>query len=920
MALRAETKTTFEAAHVIQPIYTGGSVGLSSDGHILATSLGEDVILSNLASGQHLAKIEGDGDTITTLALSPDASFIAICSRTLSMRIFALTHSDGYSSLDVQLVRSLKPHTGPVVTITIDSTSTLLATGAADGSIKIWDIRGGFTTHTFHGHSGIVSALHFFQISDDTSGAEAKDQKRKTKGSNNEKDVDMLVNQSEMTIGYRLASGGEDGRIRIWDLHKRKSLATLDSHVSVVRSLDYSQSNHILLSASRDRTVIVWSSRTWKSTTTVPVLESVESVGFVENDEYFFIGGESGMLRIFSLQGKEITQEQKAAPESEAIVNTITFDELSFILTIHADQALKLHSLASLAGKHASNSVAPLPIIKRISGSHDEVIDLAYVGMDNSLMALATNSEDIRLVSMIAETSEDDFASKTFGSEVALLRGHTDVIITIDTDWSGRWLATGAKDNTARLWRLDPATSSFECYATFTGHAESINAVALPNLIPAEGSKARSDPLNHPPAFMITGSQDRTIKKWDIAANRSATSTGSKAAYTRKAHDKDMNAIDISHSSTMFASASQDRTVKIWDVETGESIGVLRGHKRGVWSVAFSPSDMPTISSDSGTMSGNRGMAVTGGGDKTVRIWSLNDFSCLKTFEGHTNTVLKVLWLPFEKDKAKSGSTKGPQVASAASDGLVKVWNGQSGECDATLDNHTDRVWALVVRPSFREPQTADELTLELASGSADSTITFWHDTTSKTAHESVKQASARIEQDQELQNYMQANNYREAIVLALQLNHPRRLLELFTKVMDSSDKDETSLSGKIGVDQVLGSLGDEQLWKLLIRIRDWNTNARTARVAQHIMNCLFRSYPKDKFINLQKRRLLIKVDNDEDDAEAAEDAPRNKRSGENIRDVLNGLKAYTDKHYARLEKIAEERCVLMWTLQMMET
>lgn len=59
MAYKAELKTTFEPERVIQPIYTGGSVALSQDGRILASCLGEDALLTDLATGDHLARIEG---------------------------------------------------------------------------------------------------------------------------------------------------------------------------------------------------------------------------------------------------------------------------------------------------------------------------------------------------------------------------------------------------------------------------------------------------------------------------------------------------------------------------------------------------------------------------------------------------------------------------------------------------------------------------------------------------------------------------------------------------------------------------------------------------------------------------------------------------------------------------------------------
>ena len=869
------------------------------------------------------------------------------------MRIFALSPSaTSDAAIDARLVRSLKPHTAPVVTSAIDSTGTLLATGGADGVVKVWDIRRGFTTHTFHGHSGVISALHFFQVEVSVEEPRSKSRKRKSR---HEQDAPITLDDAsvEATSGYRLASGGEDGKIRIWDLHKRKSAATLDSHVSVVRSLDYSSANQMLLSASRDKTVIAWDSKSWQAKVTVPVLESVESAGFVANGECFYTGGESARLRMWDVSGRERTEEQEAGTETEAILDVCHYGNLPFVLSVHADQMLIMHSLEPLVQMSSDAIIEPLPVVRRISGTHDEVIDLAYIGKDSNLLALATNSEDIRLISLdrasgAKDPSDDSGHAPYFGADVGLLKGHDDIIITLDTDWSGHWLATGAKDNTAKLWRLDPVNSSFTCYATFTGHAESISAVSLPHAVPQVGSQAYNNPLDHPPGFLITGSQDKTVKRWDISLKASkSASSAIKATYTRKAHDKDINALDTSYSTSLalFASASQDRTVKIWDLETGESVGVLRGHKRGVWSVAFSPPSTPNIAGESGTSSGNRGMAVTGSGDKTVRIWSLNDYSCLRTFEGHTNSVLKVLWLPVPKNVEKKRNVRGVQVASAAGDGLVKVWDAQSGECAATLDNHIDRVWALAVKPTRTDSpaqaatttenddeeaeEDSSEPALELVSGSADSTMTFWTDTTLLTSQKSASRATARVEQDQELQNHIHSQNYREAIVLALQLNHPKRLLDLFVRVLDLEQKDEGSLTGSKGVDEVLATLADEQLWRLMLRLRDWNASARTSRVAQRIMYALFRLYPKEKFVQLRKRRGKREegeeIENADDDLAdgVAGLGLENQRSkagrNESIKDVLDGLKAYTERHYGRLEKMGEERWVLLWTLQQMD-
>lgn len=60
MASRASVvTTTYEPDKIIQPVYTGGNVALDIEGRILATCLGEDALLTDLTSGESLARIEG---------------------------------------------------------------------------------------------------------------------------------------------------------------------------------------------------------------------------------------------------------------------------------------------------------------------------------------------------------------------------------------------------------------------------------------------------------------------------------------------------------------------------------------------------------------------------------------------------------------------------------------------------------------------------------------------------------------------------------------------------------------------------------------------------------------------------------------------------------------------------------------------
>ncbi|KAF2014707.1 WD40 repeat-like protein [Aaosphaeria arxii CBS 175.79] len=881
MSQRTAIKTTYAVERTLQPIYAGGSIALSEDGRILAACLGEDAVLTDLRNGKELARVEGDGEVITAMALTPSASHLIVCSRSLSMQIYALQPSElEQDSIQVKRLQALRPHATPVVSLAVDPTGTLLATGGADGIVKIWDIRAGYFTHTFHGHGGVISALHFFQVEagkDDLTNSK----KRKRNQSKQELETSTTVDGSDNEVEWRLASGAEDGKIRIWDLHKRKSIAVLDSHFSVVRTLEFSPEQNSLLSGSRDKTVILWDAQTWKTKRTIAALEGIESAGFLREGQVIYTGGENGCIRLWTPDsGREITREQPEGVETDAIVDTLFFPSLTYIISVHADQVLKFHSLDPLNSSLVIETLEPLPIFRRVSGTHDEVIDLAYVGSDKSLLALNTNSEDVRIVTLESTNSnaEDMKDGKYFGADVALLQGHEDIIICLDVDWSGHWLVTGSKDNTARLWRIDPENDSYTCRAVLTGHAESLGAIAIPHVTPAEGSAAFENPLSHPPEFLVTGSQDRTIKRWDITKDSKGKL---RAKYTRKAHDKDINALDIDPTGKLFASASQDKTVKIYSATEGEAIGVLRGHRRGVWTVKFAPTSSQVPGG------GGKGLIATGSGDKTVKIWNLSDYSCLLTLEGHSNSVLKLAWLPYRPVDARD--KRGPQVASAAGDGLVKVWDSASGESMSTLDNHTDRVWALAAHPT----------TGALISGGGDSVITFWEDTTNATLEAATTAETERIELDQQLQNFTYAGNYRDAITLALQMDQPGRLFSLFKSVVEAESPDAGSMSGLHAVDEVLANLADEQLYKLLIRLRDWNTNVRSAPIAQKILWTVVKSYPASRLAALKP-------------------AGRVGAKG-SLKDVLDAIKAYSERHYRRVEDLVDESYLLDFTLREMD-
>jgi len=111
-------------------------------------------------------------------------------------------------------------------------------------------------------------------------------------------------------------------------------------------------------------------------------------------------------------------------------------------------------------------------------------------------------------------------------------------------------------------------------------------------------------------------------------------------------------------------------------------------------------------------------MVATSSADGTVRFWSLDDFSCVKTFEGHNTSVLKFHFL-----------NNGTQFVSTGSDGLLKLWNIKTNECVGTFDEHEDKAWALCVSPNEER----------IITGGADGKLIVWNDVTSEHREEELE-------------------------------------------------------------------------------------------------------------------------------------------------------------------------------------
>lgn len=748
-------KTTY--AHTdIEPIYVGGtsaSISTSNGELLLATPLNEDVIITNIDTNEIIYKIPGDGEVITNLTITPDGSYLAMISQSQLLRIFDLNKGS--------VIKNFKLPS-PVYISSVDSTSSLFAFGGSDGVITVWDIENGYVTHSLKGHGTTICSLTFH-------------------GELNSQD-------------WRLASGDTMGTVKIWDLVKRRCIHTLKDHNTAVRGVGFDQDGDLFISGGRDNVVIIYNTKNFKTINTFPINEQIEAAGFVsliDDRQYFYTGGLENVLKIWDIKSGEMIGRSPIplkTNEELLIIDVIKLYNNNLYLVI-SDQTLIELDLQELTPGHGhgqgqGDEIVEFPIVKRIAGNQGIIADIKYVGPEFNLLAMATNSPALRIVDIEKPL------------ELRVYEGHTDILNAVDVSTDGKWIATASKDNEARLWRWNGELQDFEPFARFQGHAGAITAISL--------SKSQNEPK-----FLITGSSDLTIKKWKIP--NTLNSIVKTSEYTRRAHDKDINSIDVSPNDEYFATASYDKLGKVWQTDSGETIGVLKGHKRGLWDINFYKFDK---------------LIVTGSGDKTIKVWSLLDFSCNKTLEGHTNSVQRVKFFNREH----------PQLLSCGADGLIKLWDYKQGEIIKSLDNHDQRIWAMDLKNDGEYFTTAD----------ADGKLSFWTDNTEEEVKLKELQAKEKIEQEQSLSNYIKNKDWSNAFLLALTLDHSMRLYNVIKSSIETND-DKDSIIGSFSLENTISLLDDGQLVKLFKKIRDWNVNFKFFEISQKLLNVVLNNFAVDK-------------------------------------------------------------------------
>ncbi|KAJ3085272.1 hypothetical protein HK102_000158 [Quaeritorhiza haematococci] len=478
--------------------------------------------------------------------------------------------------------------------------------------------------------------------------------------------------------GRRIASGCDDGTVRVWDTETDAELYMMERHSHAVRVVIFSSDGLRVASASWDDTVHVWDARTGAVLRKMPGNSSgVRAMAF-SPDLRRVASGSWMMLRVWDSEMGTMLREMEEnepcnvealafSPDGQRVVagcgnGTIRVHNIETGAVLCTMQG-HTHGVKAVTFSHDGRRVA--------SVSDDRKVHVWNVKTGTVLHSMQGHSLDVQAVAFSPDgqrvvSGSDDGTVRIW--DVAMdatqrtMQGQSSAIEAVAFSRDRRRLASGCGDGSVRIW--DTETGAILC--TMEEHYGRVLGVAFsPN-----GKRVAS------------GSFDNTVRVWDVETGVSL--------HIMQGHTSGIEAVAFSPDGQEVVSGSYDTTVRLWDTQTGVQLCMMEGHRSGVEAVAFSPD-------------GSR--IASGSWDDTVRVWDVKTGTLLHTIEGHNSRVFAVTFSP-----------DGRYIAAGLWDKAVCVWDAETENLLHTMQAHSREVNAVMFSSDGKQ----------IASASLDGTVRLW--------------------------------------------------------------------------------------------------------------------------------------------------------------------------------------------------
>ncbi|MEV6194133.1 hypothetical protein AB0M19_17245 [Streptomyces sp. NPDC051920] len=563
--------------------------------------------------------------------------------------------------------------------------------------------------------------------------------------------VQTVVAFTDAARRVLLASGSDDGTVRIWDPARGEAVGdpvTLhDGAVQSIAAFAGPRGRTLLATGGADGTVRIWDPVRGE-TVGEPLtghddwVHSVAAFEDANGQTLLATGGGDGTLRVWEpLTGKELAVggldeygtdwDPDTRQETEVLVETGHVGDVYSVVAFAGSDGQNRHVLLATAGNDGTvrvwDPVTGEETTDPLTGHEGAVFSVAAFEGRGGQRLLASGGEDGTVRIWNPDTGRQTMAPLTGHEEPVLAVG---TLVEAAEDGARTLLVTAGADNSVRMW--DPAGGQ-PVTAPLTGHENWVRAASP---VP---------PLSGAYPLLATGGDDYTLRIWAPLSGRPAgvpfhepatitrtlTSFSGEEEQTLIAavdadavlrvfdpaegeqvdelgteHDGDVLAVTAirvvqdDDEGLVFATGGEDGVVRLWDPGTGAMTGeVVTDHAGGV----------RALSAFVGL--GGRSFLATGGEDGVVRLW--DPATGVKSGEVVTDHAGGVRAL-----SAFVGLGGQSLLATCGEDGVVRLWNVMTGQAVGEPFAHPGVTAVESCRIPGHEAM--------LATGDGEGTVRFW--------------------------------------------------------------------------------------------------------------------------------------------------------------------------------------------------
>lgn len=301
----------------------------------------------------------------------------------------------------------------------------------------------------------------------------------------------------------------------------------LTGHTDSVYSLNFSNDGSFLLSAGKDKKVLLWD--VYNNCSNIGVNDEAKNAilqaTFSGDSEKIFAASADDCLHAIDIGSMVRFKRFKGHSD---IVNSVDSSQtgVDLVLTGSNDSSLRVWDLRH---KKATITLQDKFPILSVVFARKNYTQCFSAGIDNLIKKWDLRNPDTPLL---------------------VLRGHTDSITSVELSQDGTQILSNSMDNTVRCWNVKPyCLSENRCMKVYSGHAHGYDQ----NLLRTS--------WNFNQKWVASGSSDNQVYVWNSANRQIKMKLGG--------HEAVVNDVKFSPVANLIASASNDKSVILTQLSTG---------------------------------------------------------------------------------------------------------------------------------------------------------------------------------------------------------------------------------------------------------------------------------------------------------------------------------------------------------------